>query len=89
MLHACGKVDTGEVSNFIGSYVISIPLRFYLTFWQGCGLKGLWIGLAAALVFVAAVLGMVVLWLDWDVQVKQAKERIGGKVTSGEESAQV
>ncbi|KAG8770596.1 hypothetical protein FRC12_004165 [Ceratobasidium sp. 428] len=89
MLRACGKLGTGAVSNFIGFYVIGIPLGFYLTFWQGCGLKGLWIGLAAALVFVAAVLGTVVLWLDWDVQVKQAKERVGDKATLGEESAQV
>ncbi|KAG8713583.1 hypothetical protein FRC09_018556 [Ceratobasidium sp. 395] len=89
MLRACGKLGTGAVSNFIGFYVIGIPLGFYLTFWQGCGLKGLWIGLATALVFVAAVLGTVVLWLDWEVQVKQAKERVGDKATPGEESAQV
>ncbi|KAG8746277.1 hypothetical protein FRC10_005526 [Ceratobasidium sp. 414] len=77
MLRACGKLGTG------------IPLGFYLAFWKGLGLKGLWIGLAAALVFVASVLWSVVLWLDWDVQVQEAKERIEDKNPLGEESGRV
>ncbi|KAG8714394.1 hypothetical protein FRC09_017682 [Ceratobasidium sp. 395] len=89
ILRACGKIGTGAVSNFIGYYFIGIPLGVYLTFWQGLGLKGLWIGAAAALVFVAAVLGTVVLRLDWDVQVKQAKERVEDKRFPSEEPAQV
>ncbi|KAG8713582.1 hypothetical protein FRC09_018555 [Ceratobasidium sp. 395] len=89
MLRACGKIGTGAVSNFIGYYFIGIPLGVYLTFWQGLGLKGLWIGAAAALIFVAAVLGTVVLRLDWDVQVKQAKERVEDKRLPSEEPAQV
>ncbi|KAG8752520.1 hypothetical protein FRC12_011912 [Ceratobasidium sp. 428] len=89
MLRACGKIGTGAVSNFIGYYFIGIPLGVYLTFWQGLGLKGLWIGAAAALVFVAAVLGTVVLRLDWDVQVRQAKERVEDKRLPSEEPAQV
>ncbi|KAG8744387.1 hypothetical protein FRC12_014814 [Ceratobasidium sp. 428] len=89
ILRACGKIGTGAVSNFIGYYFIGIPLGLYLTFRQDLGLKGLWIGAAVALVFVAAVLGTVVLWLDWDVQVKQAKERVEDKRLPSEEPAQV
>ncbi|KAG9074858.1 hypothetical protein FS749_013527 [Ceratobasidium sp. UAMH 11750] len=89
MLRACGKLGTGAISNFTGYYIIGIPLGFYLAFWRGLGLKGLWIGLAAALVFVASVLWATVLWLDWDIQVKEAKERVEDKNPPSEEPVRV
>ncbi|KAG8746247.1 hypothetical protein FRC10_005496 [Ceratobasidium sp. 414] len=76
ILRACGKIGTGALSNFVGYYVLGIPLGVYLTFVLHLGLSGLWIGLATALLFVAVVLCTVILRLDWDVQVQEAKERV-------------
>ncbi|KAG9088645.1 hypothetical protein FRC06_001939 [Ceratobasidium sp. 370] len=76
MLRACGKIATGALSNFIGYYILGIPLGVYLAFVHHLGLGGLWIGLATALLFVAVVLHAVLLRLDWDVQVQEAKERV-------------
>ncbi|KAG9077460.1 hypothetical protein FS749_010646 [Ceratobasidium sp. UAMH 11750] len=76
ILRACGKIATGAVSNFIGYYILGIPLGIYLAFVHHLGLNGLWIGLATALLFVAVALYSVILRLDWDVQVREAKERV-------------
>ncbi|KAG8752673.1 hypothetical protein FRC12_011840 [Ceratobasidium sp. 428] len=76
ILRACGKIATGALSNFIGYYILGIPLGIYLAFTHHLGLGGLWIGLATALAFVAVVLSIVMLRLDWDVQVQEAKERV-------------
>ncbi|QRV82038.1 MATE efflux family protein [Ceratobasidium sp. AG-Ba] len=84
MLRACGKLSTGAVSNFIAYYMIGIPLGVYLAFRQNFGLRGLWIGLTAALLFVATVLWTAVLSLDWRVQIKNAKERVEDKRPAGD-----
>jgi MATE family multidrug resistance protein len=69
----------------IGPGVKGIPFGVYLTFSHHLGLTGLWIGLSAALIFVAVVLWSVILRLDWEVQVRRAKERVGaGEPTHGD-----
>ncbi|KAG8697278.1 hypothetical protein FRC09_007971, partial [Ceratobasidium sp. 395] len=85
ILRACGKIATGALSNFIGYYILGIPLGIYLAFTHHLGLGGLWIGLATALAFVAVVLSIVMLRLDWDVQVQEAKERVEAGDGSAEE----
>ncbi|QRV82116.1 MATE efflux family protein [Ceratobasidium sp. AG-Ba] len=82
ILRACGKLSIGAASNFVGYYILGIPLGIYLAFVHHLGLFGLWIGLAFALSFVAVVLYVIILQLDWDVQVREAKER----VEAGEEN---
>lgn len=44
---------------FIGYWIIGIPTGYYLTFYQGHGAIGLWIGLAISLSIVAIFLGII------------------------------
>ncbi|KAG8746248.1 hypothetical protein FRC10_005497 [Ceratobasidium sp. 414] len=76
ILRACGKIATGAISNFIGYYALGIPFGVYLAFVLHLGLSGLWIGLATAMLFVAVFVYTIILRLDWDVQVQEAKERV-------------
>ena len=58
-------------------YIIGIPMGIYLAFRQGMHLWGLWIGLTIALVFTSVIGGLIVLWADWDLEVKKVMERLG------------
>jgi MATE family multidrug resistance protein len=70
----------------ITSGIKGIPLGIYLAFSHHLGLTGLWIGLFVALLFVATVLWVVIMRLDWEDQVRQAKERVGaGEPMRGEQ----
>ena len=58
-------------------YIIGIPMGICLAFRQGMHLWGLWIGLTIALVFTSVIGGLIVLWADWDLEVKKVMERLG------------
>lgn len=51
-------------------------MGFYLAFKQGMKLQGLWIGLTMALVSTSVIGGLIVLWVDWDYEVKKVMERL-------------
>ncbi|KAB5592881.1 MATE efflux family protein [Ceratobasidium theobromae] len=76
ILRACGKLGASAVISFTAYYVIGLPLGFYLTFWCNMNLHGLWIGLAIAILCAALTIWVTVLRLDWDAQVREAKERV-------------
>ncbi|KAF8594660.1 MATE efflux family protein [Ceratobasidium sp. AG-I] len=76
ILRACGRLGTGALMNFIGYYIIGIPLGVYLAFGPHFGLLGLWIGLSVALSWVAVVFWFIVMRFDWEVQVEEAKQRV-------------
>ncbi|QRV82105.1 MATE efflux family protein [Ceratobasidium sp. AG-Ba] len=76
ILRACGKISTSASANFVGYYILGIPLGVFLAFMHRLGLFGLWIGLTTALFFVVAILYAAIVRLDWDVEVREAKERV-------------
>jgi len=49
------------VFNLGGYYVLALPLAYYLALRGGWGLRGVWLGLAAGLLFVTAGLLLMVL----------------------------
>lgn len=60
-------------------YAFGIPLGIYLAFKQDMKLPGLWIGLTAALVTTGFIGGLIILWADWDNEVKKVMERLEGE----------
>ncbi|KAB5592878.1 transport protein [Ceratobasidium theobromae] len=89
ILRACGKLGVSATVNFVAYYVIGLPLGFYLALWCNMGLKGVWIGLATAILCAASTIWMMVLRLDWDVEVREAKERIETGVPTADDDSRV
>lgn len=45
VMAACGFQHKGAVCNFLGCWLVGMPLGWYLAFGQELGLAGLWIGI--------------------------------------------
>ncbi|KDQ10315.1 hypothetical protein BOTBODRAFT_164069 [Botryobasidium botryosum FD-172 SS1] len=75
-LRARGKQFTGALLNLSAYYIFGIPLGLTLTFRYGMELKGLWIGLSAALAYGGCVSAWIVLRTNWDREVTRARERL-------------
>jgi len=76
ILRAQGRQATGAVLNLVSYYIMGIPMGIYLAFKQGMNLSGLWIGLTIALVFTSGLGGPLVLWADWDHEVRKVMDRM-------------
>ena len=59
-LRGLGDTRTPMIVNFIGHWVIGLPLAYVLCFWYGLAAQGLWMGLAAGLIVTGGVL--LVVW---------------------------
>ncbi|KAG8681929.1 hypothetical protein FRC09_017142, partial [Ceratobasidium sp. 395] len=66
-----------------------IPMGVALAFWAHLGLKGLWIGLAAALFFAATVSVWLVSRTDWEREVERTKERLDRDDESEDEESSI
>jgi multidrug resistance protein, MATE family len=60
VLRGAGQTRPAAVFNFVGYYVLALPLAWWLGFPLGLGLQGIWWGLALGL---AAVALLVVFWI--------------------------
>jgi MATE family multidrug resistance protein len=60
-------------------------MGIYLAFKQDMKLWGLWIGLSIALVFTSVIGGLIILWADWDHEVKKVMERLESDGDSGDD----
>ena len=56
VLRGMGQTRPAAVFNFVGYYVLALPLAWFLAFRQGLGVVGLWWGLALGLATVALLL---------------------------------
>lgn len=70
-LRGLGDTRTPVAANFIGHWVIGLPLSLFLCFRQGWGVSGIWVGLAVGLFIVAIWLLFV-----WAYRLKRAHFRI-------------
>lgn len=61
VLRGMGRTRPAALANFVGYYVLALPLGWWLAFRAGMGVVGLWWGLAFALALVALAL----LWWVW------------------------
>ncbi|KDE03350.1 hypothetical protein MVLG_06157 [Microbotryum lychnidis-dioicae p1A1 Lamole] len=78
LLRGAGKATLGAVLNLISYYVVGLPLGMALTFaGPKMGLKGLWLGLTAALTGTATLATWVILRLDWRLESENARIRMG------------
>jgi MATE family multidrug resistance protein len=62
ILRGVGNTRTPMWSNFIGHWVIGLPVGWSLCFVAGWGVVGLWIGLSVGLILVGLIL--VGVWLQ-------------------------
>ena len=61
VLRGMGKPKVTAAYNAVGYFAIGIPLAWYLGLHTSLGLRGIWLGYAAGLLFVAAALVTTVL----------------------------
>jgi MATE family multidrug resistance protein len=61
ILRGLGRTKPAAIFNFGGYYVLALPLAYELAIRRGWGLRGVWWGLAAGLLFVATGLLSIVL----------------------------
>jgi len=59
-LRGLGDTRTPLLVNFVGHWMIGLPLAYALCFWYGWGAQGLWMGLASGLIVTGSAL--VVVW---------------------------
>ncbi len=76
ILRGTGDTRTPMVCNFIGHWLIGLPVSYVFCFQMGWGVFGLWIGLSLGLILVGAVL----LWV-WSRRVVSLKRTWGAAVT--------
>ncbi|KAK7031277.1 ethionine resistance protein [Paramarasmius palmivorus] len=77
ILRARGKQVTGAILNISAYYVLGIPIGALLAFEFHFGLKGLWIGLTAALIWCSAVGVVLSIWTpDWNEEVRKVLARL-------------
>ncbi|KAF8600068.1 multidrug/Oligosaccharidyl-lipid/Polysaccharide flippase [Ceratobasidium sp. AG-I] len=84
VLRATGRLGFGAMVNLSAYYCIGIPLGLYLAFWRDMELKGLWIGITAALFYAATVSVYAVSRMNWDREV----EKVRVKLASGQTERQ-
>ena len=59
-LRGLGDTQTPMIVNFVGHWMIGLPIAYVLCFRYGWGAQGLWMGLAAGIIVTGGVL--LVVW---------------------------
>jgi len=76
VLRGSGHQKIGACINFVGYWIIGIPLSVIFCFIFNWNLNGIWFGMATAL-FIVTVLELIIIYrIDWDEEVQMAAERI-------------
>ncbi|KAL9050390.1 MAG: hypothetical protein Q9162_006670 [Coniocarpon cinnabarinum] len=81
-LRGMGRQHIGAMVNVISYYVIALPGGVWLA-WHGWGLTGLWIGQCVALNLVGLVELFIVMWSDWNAEVRKALGRLESEGRKG------
>jgi MATE family multidrug resistance protein len=75
VLRGMGRPAIAAFANFLGYYVIGLPLAYLLAFQLGGGLLGIWLALAAGLSVVA---GLLLIWVRRTGRRPIAELRVAG-----------
>ncbi|EEF36150.1 protein DETOXIFICATION 16 [Ricinus communis] len=73
----CGLQKVGAYVNLGAYYLVGIPCAVVLGFVYHIGGKGLWIGITVAMFVQATSLSIIIFYIDWEKQARQAKDRVG------------
>ncbi len=76
VLRGAGRQWTGAGLNLAGWWGVGVPLAYYLALPAGMGVQGLWGGFATASALQAVVQHAVVARMDWEEEVRRAKELV-------------
>ena len=74
VLRGSARPTTAACINLGTFYGVGLPVAVFLGFKMGKGLVGLWVGLLAAQMVCAAVMVVVLVTTDWNVQAERAKK---------------
>ena len=82
IMRGMGKQHLVAALNFVGFWLIGIPVGALLTFRFRVGVAGLWWGLFVGLTSVATI-GLVALWrTDWEAEARRALVRVQSQAAS-------
>lgn len=75
ILRGLGRQEVGGWVQLFCYYVVGLPISFTLAFYADWELRGLWAGVAIALVLVGLIEGIVLGRIDWERSVEEARGR--------------
>nr|XP_004296419.2 PREDICTED: MATE efflux family protein 5-like [Fragaria vesca subsp. vesca] len=76
IIRGSGQQNIGAYVNLGAYYVMGIPTAVVLAFVFHIGGKGLWMGIIVALFVQALSLAIIILFTDWEKEVKKASDRV-------------
>lgn len=71
-----GRQMQGAIYNFVGYFVIGIPLEYLLGVQLKFGIEGLWSGLSIGLYSICLLCTKIVLSSDWEALVEATRKRL-------------
>ncbi|XP_075706518.1 multidrug and toxin extrusion protein 2-like [Rhinoderma darwinii] len=86
ILRGLGKQKIGAITNFIGYYVIGLPLGISLMFLVKLGIIGLWTGLICPVVLQTCIYVPYIFRVDWNLMCEEARVRAGVETKKIQES---
>jgi MATE family multidrug resistance protein len=75
VLRGMGRTRPAAVFNFVGFWVLALPLAWWLAFYRGMGIAGIWWGMVLGL---GAVALMLVVWI-W----RRGPDKVDARVVAG------
>jgi Na+-driven multidrug efflux pump len=77
ILRGCGQQSYAATVTLSAYYLVGIPVALSLAFPAKLGVVGLWWGICVAITILAILMiGKVLFWIDWDVEVQNASKRV-------------
>jgi MATE family multidrug resistance protein len=70
-LRGLGHTKAPMFLNMFGYWLFGLPLGYYLCFWRGLGIFGVWIGLTISLILIASLI--VLEWKKESVRIQEKR----------------
>jgi MATE family multidrug resistance protein len=75
-LRGSGNTRAAMLTDFVGWWLVGLPLGAWLCFGRGWGVRGLWFGLSAGLISIGCVLAVA-----WHRRVRWLRQELGDRLT--------